>query len=241
MRRELAAVIVGSLSFVGMAGCVGEATGIDRNGDPDTGEMKDTSSDTQMSDTRKPDTRMQDTESDVPDVEAPQIASFEVFQSSYSVGDTIRLEWSLEGGSPETLTLSPDVGDVTGETAVNVEVEGETTYTLMASNAAGDDDAMLTLMPESRGPSVSNFGAAKQTVEVGEALTFAWSVTSPGGETVECELDADSDGTVEYTISDCVSTTTQTHAYDSAGGKTAELTARTSGGEDTRTFSVTVE
>jgi len=234
MERKMMGIVVGITCLFGMVACAGGGSGEDDgdvNPEPDTGMMEDV----------EPDTRMPDTEPDVPDVDAPQIASFEVFQSIYSVGDTVRLEWSLEGGMPESVTLSPDVGDVTGETAANVEVTGETTYTLTASNEAGDDESTLTLMPEPRGPSVDNFGASTQTVQVGESLTFNWSVSSPAGNTVECELDVDDDGTAEYTILDCEATTSQAHSYLNAGGKTAQLTATTSNGEDSQTFSVTVE
>jgi hypothetical protein len=230
------AVIVVAAVLLAGVGCAEGGSGEDNTNDPGG----DVGPDTMEADVA-PDVEVeQDVAPDTPVVDAPEITSFEVFQSSYSVGDTIRLEWSLSGGPVETLTLDQGVGDVTGETSTNLEVTGETTYQLTASNDGGMDTESLTLMPEPRGPEITNFGANTQTVNVGEPLTFAWSVTAPAGADVSCALDVEDDNNSDYGIDDCESQTDLTHTYVRGGGKTARLTATTANGDASKTVSITV-
>ena len=66
-------------------------------------------------------------------------------------------------------------------------------------------------------PSVDRFSAAPGTAVKGQQTRFSWSVSDPEGNPLRCTLDADGDGTTDYTISDCHSTTSQAHTYTRAG------------------------
>lgn len=70
-------------------------------------------------------------------------------------------------------------------------------------------------------PSVDNFDATQQ----GDTLTvdFNWTVSDPDGDTLECTLDVDGDGTADYTIADCAANTGQAHSYDTPDTYTATL------------------
>ncbi len=62
-------------------------------------------------------------------------------------------------------------------------------------------------------------------------VTFEWSVSDlenqndPINNLVTCTLDINNDGTAEYTIPDCTSTTSQQHTYATPGNYTAKLIA----------------
>lgn len=56
-------------------------------------------------------------------------------------------------------------------------------------------------------------------------VTFSWSVSSSDGGAVSCQLDADGDGTADYTFDTCQTTSSQTHLYPVAGRYQAVLTA----------------
>lgn len=239
MRKLTLALTVAALSLVaGPFGCTTDGPDQQTNGE-ETDAMTDTGDDLDDAGT---DTTGGDDADDGTDAgpEAPNIRTFETASSDYAVGDTIDLEWTLEGGEPDSVTLEPDVGDVTGQTSAQITVSGDTTYTLTAANAAGEDEATLTLMPNAAGPSIDQFEANPSTVGVGESVTFNWDVSTSGDATIECALDVEDDGTDDYNIADCENQTTQTHTYVSSGSKTAKLTASTPNGDVSETVSVTV-
>ena len=74
----------------------------------------------------------------VPPPGAPVIDSFTADPETVEAGETSTLSWSLSGEAPTTLEISPDVGDVMGSTDTEVTPTETTTYTLTASNAAGE-------------------------------------------------------------------------------------------------------
>jgi hypothetical protein len=84
-----------------------------------------------------------------PEPIAPTITTFTATPDTISEGATSTLEWEVTGDEPITLTIEPDLGDVTGLSSVVIEPIETTTYTLTATNNAGDVEASVdvTVIP----------------------------------------------------------------------------------------------
>jgi acid phosphatase type 7 len=74
-------------------------------------------------------------------------------------------------------------------------------------------------------PVISSFTDAPDIGDTSTPMTFNWTVSDPQSQLVSCTLDINSDGTAEYTLPDCVSTSSQQHTYSTPGNYTATLTA----------------
>ena len=87
-------------------------------------------------------------------------------------------------------------------------------------------------------PSVTRFSASPGTVVKGGQAHFSWLVSDPDGGPLRCTLDANGDGVADYAISDCRTTTSQTHTYEAAGRYWPTLTVKDStNAVDTATLS----
>ncbi len=73
---------------------------------------------------------------------APAIISFGANPASIAAGSSSQLLWSVSGAT--TLSISPNVGTVTG-TSASVSPTATTTYTLTASNGTGSTTATTTV------------------------------------------------------------------------------------------------
>lgn len=80
---------------------------------------------------------------------SPVIESFTASPDTIESGDEVTLRWVVENA--ESLRVSPGVGTVTGSSVV-VEPDETTTYTLTATNDAGDDTADVTVTVEAPPP-----------------------------------------------------------------------------------------
>jgi len=76
----------------------------------------------------------------------PEISYFAATPPSITLGASSTLSWTVSGA--ESLTISPSVGSVTGQTTRQVTpiATGAHTYTLTATNAKGTDTALVLLM-----------------------------------------------------------------------------------------------
>ena len=75
----------------------------------------------------------------------PIVESFTVTPKSILAGQSARLEWNVAGKGKLKLTISQDVGDVTGQTSVIVRPSAPTTYTLKAESEFGSVEKSATL------------------------------------------------------------------------------------------------
>jgi hypothetical protein len=80
----------------------------------------------------------------------PIIASFTATPSDVLVGGSATLAWIVVDAT--SLSISPDVGDVTGITSTTVQPATTTLYTLTATNGAGSITASVTLNVTDRPP-----------------------------------------------------------------------------------------
>jgi PKD repeat protein len=72
-------------------------------------------------------------------------------------------------------------------------------------------------------------------------VSFSWRVSEPDGDALTCKLDANGDGTFDFTIPGCTSLITRQYTYASTGTYTARLRIEDSkGGSASKTTSITV-
>jgi len=68
---------------------------------------------------------------------APTIATFTASPSTVMIGNSVTLNWTLEGSAPTSLIIDNGVGSVLGTTSKVVSPTTTTTYTLTATNSIG--------------------------------------------------------------------------------------------------------
>lgn len=115
-------------------------------------------------------------------------------------GDAVTLSWQVDSKSPTTLTLEPEVGDVSGLTSVTVTPDATTEYLLTATNRHGSASAYALVLvvvpdelevndtPELATPIALDFVSPELTVTPGDVDWFAFELTAPG--TVIADIDA---------------------------------------------------
>ncbi|WP_197527771.1 lamin tail domain-containing protein [Posidoniimonas polymericola] len=107
----------------------------------------------------------------------PTISSLTATASEIMSGDSLTLAWTVDDA--DTLTLTPDVGDVTGQSSVVVAPSQTTTYTLAASNGDGTTTRSIRIVVE---PRRATPGQANQTLAANAAPAIKGVVAS-GGDT----------------------------------------------------------
>lgn len=112
----------------------------------------------------------------------PQIGSFEAFPTQIVAGGSSALSW--ETTDADTVTITPNIGEVATSGSTNVSPTAETTYTLTASNGAGDTTAQVTV-DVVEALSIDSFTASPSQVEEGGSSTLSWSVTGASNVTLD--------------------------------------------------------
>jgi hypothetical protein len=79
-------------------------------------------------------------------------------------------------------------------------------------------------------PKVDSFSATPAIAEAGQAVTFTWAVSDLEGQTLGCTLDVDGNNSSDYSFSDCLGSTSQSHVYASPGNYQARLIVTDSDG-----------
>lgn len=122
---------------------------------------------------------------------APHIVSFSATPGTLAAteGETI-LRWEIRGSATE-LTLSPQVGAVSGS-SLRVSPTRTTTYTLTASNARGHHRAQVTVNVPEPEPEVPPPGSASGPN--GELMgRWAFTIVGERGSTLEGTVNLDAD------------------------------------------------
>ena len=157
--------------------------------------------------------------------EKPLVNSFSATPASILEGETSTLTWNVTGAT--TVEIDNGVGQVDAASGTKqVSPQANTTYTLTATNQAGETTASVTLTVSSpiEKPTVNSFAASPSAIVAGGSATLSWDVS--GATTVEIDngvgqVDAAS-GTKQVTPQ---ATTTYTlTATNQAGETTASVT-----------------
>ena len=109
-------------------------------------------------------------------INPPVIASFTSDEASIEEGSSTTLRWTVDN-PVDSLTIEPGVGDVTGQTSVEVAPTSDTEYTITAVNGAGFDTATVNVTvtePEFR---IVSFTADKTNINSGQDVVLSWVVT----------------------------------------------------------------
>ncbi len=104
----------------------------------------------------------------------PTINSFTASPSSIVSGGSSTLSWNVTGAT--SLSINQGIGDVTGNTSVQVTPAVTTTYVLTATNSNGSTTANTTVtivVP----PTINSFAANPTTITIGNSSTLSWNVT----------------------------------------------------------------
>lgn len=163
-------------------------------------------------------------------VPEPQINSFSAAPASIDEGQSTTLSWSVTG-PVDSLSISPGVGDVTGDTSVSVSPAQTTVYTLTAENVSGQVTAQTTVTVVPAKPEITSFSANPATIQQLGSATLSWQTS---GQVDSLNITANvgpnvGDVTGKSSIAVSPMTTTE-----------YTLTAVNSGGQTTKKTTVTV-
>lgn len=173
---------------------------------------------------------------------APVVGSASVSPDPVNIGVSTTFSWSASDPDGDTLTCLLDI-DGDGTDDYTVSDCGNNTSQAHTYTAAGSYLARLTVSdgvnasvqqsvnvtvtdpdPGNVSPQISSFDASPDALPTGGSTSFGWAVSDADGDTLTCSLDADGDGTNDYTITDCANNTSQAHTYAQAGTYEAKLT-----------------
>ena len=112
----------------------------------------------------------------------PKIISFTASPTTIVSDGTSTLSWEING-NPTRISINQDVGDVTGETSVDISVSKTTTFTITASNRYGSDTETVQVTIKNA-PIIRSFTASRTVVTYGAPTFLRWNVISSGTTTI---------------------------------------------------------
>jgi len=156
----------------------------------------------------------------------PVINSFTADPESIAAGESSTLSWDVSGA--DTVTIDPEVEgcdfDPTAGTCT-VSPTTTTTYTLEASNRAGNSTETFTVTVL---PAINSFTADRESIIYGESSTLSWNVSAATtvtiNQVVECVEFDPTAGTC--TVSPTTTTTYTLEASNEAGIDTKTVTVK---------------
>jgi len=95
---------------------------------------------------------------------------------------------------------------------------------LVNGQCVPDGDASVS----GEAPVIEAFSASKLHGDAPLTTTFNWSIHSPAGLALSCELDADGDGRMDQAIPNCTSNSIAAYTFTNPGGFDARLVVRDS-------------
>src|SRR5215469_14359820 len=152
--------------------------------------------------------------------EAPAIASFAASFSSITRGQSTVLSWSVTGATKVSIdsTSGPITGansNPVGGAAVSVSPTVTTTYTLTASNPAGNNTAVLTVTVVDP-LKINSFTASPALIGQGQTSTLSWDVTGAVQLTIDPGI-GDVTGSTSVVVTPPVTTQYDLTAIDGTG------------------------
>jgi hypothetical protein len=147
----------------------------DPDDDPDGGDdSDDDDSDDDGKDDDNDDSDDDDTDED-DETALPVISSFTATPDSVISGTDVTLAWTVTGA--EILSISGNVGDVTGQENQSITVTETTTYVLTATNSNGSVTAETTVTVGDL-PTIDSFSISADKVSFGEQVTLNWTTSN---------------------------------------------------------------
>jgi hypothetical protein len=155
----------------------------------------------------------------------PTIESFNANPERVISGENITLSWNVSNST--RVTINPGIGDVELSGSIYVSPAESTTYTLLATNKAGDNVTKNVTVESIKEPKITSFEVNPEKIVLGNNSTLSWSVSGGENVTITPEI-----GNVELNGSKIVKPTTNT---------TYTIIATNEAGNDSVTRVVTVE
>jgi hypothetical protein len=114
-----------------------------------------------------------------PTGDTPVISSFTSDPPAISYGNAVTLRWEVSGAT--SVSIEPGVGTVALSGSTSVSPSADTTYKLVASNAAGTATATVLVSVTGGSPAeppvINEFKFTPSTIHPGESSTLSWDVT----------------------------------------------------------------
>jgi hypothetical protein len=105
----------------------------------------------------------------------PSIDNFRISPDTIFAGQSAALSWNVTGAT--SVSISPEIGDVSLTGTKSVSPGSTTKYTLTASNSAGNSTASATLnVSLSKAPIITTFSASPASINSGETSTLTWDI-----------------------------------------------------------------
>ena len=185
---------------------------------------------------------------------SPDFSSFMVAPDPTNTTTAVAFSWIVSDFDGDTLTCALDVdSNGTAEYTISdcanntsqahvYSVMGTYTATITASDGlGGTDQVSVTVQVQTTPPQINAFSATPSSTGTASPVNFSWDVSDADGDNLICLLDADGDGTDDYTVNDCATNTTVSHTYAVAGVYSARLTVNDGyGGSDVANTTVSV-
>ena len=151
----------------------------------------------------------------------PVINSFTADPTSITAGESSTLSWSVSGAT--TVAIDQGVGNVGLTGTRTVSPTTTTTYTLEASNRAGNSTATVQVTVSAPPlPVINSFTADPTSILPGESSTLSWSVSGATAVTIDPDIGSVAlSGTC--TVSPTTTTTYTLEASNEAGSSTATV------------------
>ena len=108
-------------------------------------------------------------------LEPPSMTSFSASPERVGDGKATTLTWEIDGLA-STVSISPDVGDVTGLVSTVIYPAADQIYTITASNVQGGDSAQVSIeiIPL---PIINSFNSNRAVLDEGEQANLSWSIS----------------------------------------------------------------
>jgi hypothetical protein len=149
----------------------------------------------------------------------PSINGFSVSPASIVTGQTATLSWNVTGAT--SVSINPEIGAVSSSGTQSVSPPLTTTYTLTASNSAGNPTASATVtVSKSSAPIITTFSANPNSINLGQSSTLKWDIIGSASVYINQGVGGViSKGSKEVTPT---ATTTYTLTADSGNSKVSE-------------------
>jgi PKD repeat protein len=134
---------------------------------------------------------------------------------------TCKLDVDNNGSFEYTLPACPTAA-TQGHTYTTA---GNFTAKLRVEDASGASLEQTTSISvqANQAPTLSSFSATPASGFAPHSVGFSWAIADPNSDALTCKLDVDNNGSFEYTLTACTSSTTRTHIYTAPGSFTAKL------------------
>jgi hypothetical protein len=150
----------------------------------------------------------------------PSIFSFAASTTTIISGHSVDLSWGTSNAA--SLSIDNGIGSVTNTLGKTIFPATTTTYTLTATNSAGNSTAQVTVVVNPPAPVISSFSALHPSLTAGQTNTLSWNVSNAATLSIDHGIGIVTGNSV--TVSSTVTTTYTLTATNITGTATAQTT-----------------